>query len=93
VVAADAASAVFTIVQTATSAAYPPGRIRMPGLDPARSYRLRVTMRDGADAGQSPLLWADASPVLTGRELAEAGVRPPVQRPQQAMVVELTAEN
>ena len=92
-VAADAASAVFTIVQTATSAAYPPGRIRMPGLDPARSYRLRVLMRDGADAGQSPLAWADAAPLLTGRELAEAGVRAPVQRPQQAMVVELTAEN
>jgi alpha-galactosidase len=92
-VAADAASAVFTIVQTATSAAYPPGRIRMPGLDPARSYRLRVLMRDGADAGQSPLAWAEAAPLLTGRELAEAGVRAPVQRPQQAMVVELTAEN
>ncbi|WP_349427028.1 alpha-galactosidase [Microbacterium sp. LWS13-1.2] len=92
-VAEDAASAVFTIVQAATSAAYPPGRIRMPGLDPARSYRLRVLMRDGADAGQSPLAWADAAPLLTGRELAEAGVRAPVQRPQQAMVVELTAEN
>jgi alpha-galactosidase len=92
-VAADAASAVFTIVQTATSAAYPPGRIRMPGLDPARIYRLRVLMRDGADAGQSPLAWAEAAPVLTGRELAEAGVRAPVQRPQQALVVELTAEN
>ncbi|HEY9308995.1 MAG TPA: alpha-galactosidase [Microbacterium sp.] len=92
-VAPDAASAVFTIVQTATGAAYPPGRIRMPGLDPARRYRLRVLMRDGADAGQSPLAWADTAPLLTGRELAEAGVRAPVQRPQQAMVVELTAEN
>ena len=50
-------------------------------------------MRDGADAGQSPLAWAEAAPVLTGRELAEAGVRAPVQRPQQALVVELTAEN
>jgi len=93
VVAADAASAVFSIVQTATSAAYPPGRIRMPGLDPARVYRVRVLMRDGADAGQSPLAWAEAATVLTGRELDEAGVRAPVQRPQQAMVVELTAEN
>jgi alpha-galactosidase len=31
--------------------------------------------------------------VLTGRQLAEVGVRPPVQRPQQATVVELTAQN
>ena len=93
VVAADAASAVFTIVQTATSAAYPPGRIRMPGLDPARTYRVRVLTRDREDAGQSPLEWAETATVLTGLQLAEVGVRPPVQRPQQATVVELTAEN
>ncbi|WP_203582213.1 alpha-galactosidase [Microbacterium hibisci] len=93
VVAADAASAVFTIVQTATSAAYPPGRIRMPGLEPTRAYRLRVLMRDADEAGQSALEWAEHPPLLTGRELVEAGVRPPVQRPQQAMVVELTAES
>lgn len=93
VVAADAASAVFTIVQTASSAAYPPGRVRMPGLDHARTYRLRVMTRDGDDAGQSPLEWAESDAVLTGRQLAEVGVRPPVQRPQQATVVELTAHN
>ncbi|MFE5410368.1 alpha-galactosidase [Microbacterium sp. NPDC056569] len=93
IVARDAASAVFTVVQTATSAAYPPGRIRMPGLDPAKTYRLRVVTRDGDDAGQSPLEWAQSDTALTGLQLAEVGVRPPVQRPQQAMVVELTAEN
>lgn len=93
VVATDASSAVFTIVQTATSAAYPPGRIRMPGLEPARTYRLRVLTRDREDAGQSSLEWAETTTVLTGLQLAEVGVRPPVQRPQQAMVVELTAEN
>ena len=93
VVAADASSAVFTIVQTATSAAYPPGRIRMPGLGPARTYRLRVLTRDREDAGQSSLEWAETTTVLTGLQLAEVGVRPPVQRPQQAMVVELVAEN
>ncbi|MDW4573130.1 alpha-galactosidase [Microbacterium sp. M3] len=93
VVATDAASAVFTIVQTATSAAYPAGRIRVPGLDPSRVYRLRVVTRDGDDAGQSPLEWAENPPALTGLELSEIGVRPPVQRPQQAMVVELTAED
>ncbi|MFF2488564.1 alpha-galactosidase [Microbacterium sp. NPDC058062] len=93
VVAADASSGVFTIVQTATSAAYPPGRIRMPGLEPARTYRLRVLTRDREEAGQSSLEWAETTTVLTGLQLAEVGVRPPVQRPQQAMVVELIAEN
>ncbi|MFB7893411.1 alpha-galactosidase [Microbacterium sp. NPDC056044] len=93
VVAADASSAVFTIVQTATSTTYPPGRIRMPGLEPAWTYRLRVLTRDRDDAGQSSLEWAETTTVLTGLQLAEVGVRPPVQRPQQAMVVELIAEN
>ena len=93
VVAADAASAVFIFVQIATSAAYPPGRVRMPGLDPTRVYRLRTLMRDEHDAGQSALAWEQAAPALTGLELGEVGVRAPVQRPQQAMVVELTAEN
>ena len=65
----------------------------MPALDPARVYRVRVLMRDADDAGQSGLAWEQAAPALTGLELAEAGVRAPVQRPQQAMVVELIAEN
>ena len=38
-VAADAASAVFTITQIETSIAYPAGRIRLPGLDNDRLYR------------------------------------------------------
>jgi len=94
VVSADAASAFFTITQVETSVAYPPGRIRMPGLDPARRYRLTVLTPGGdayEDAGQSPLEWAHHDTVLTGRELAVAGVRPPVQFPQRSTVVELTA--
>lgn len=95
VVAKDAAAAVFTIVQTATSAAYPPGRVRFPGLDADRTYALRVIARSAHEAGQSPLEWADRSstePVtLSGRQLGAVGLRPPVQQPQQATVVELTA--
>lgn len=92
-VAADAASAVFTIVQTATSVAYPAGRVRLPGLASDRHYRVRVLTDGGAahEAAQSPLAWAQHDTVMTGRELESAGLRPPVQYPQQATVVELTA--
>ena len=40
--------------------AYPAGRIRLPGLDPARRYRLHVLAlgAEGDDAGQSALEWA-----------------------------------
>lgn len=93
IVAEDAASALFTITQVTTSIAYPPGRIRMPGLDPARRYRVDVLTAGvpHSDAGQSPLEWAVQPTVLTGRELATVGLRPPVQLPQRSTVVELTA--
>lgn len=93
VVAADAASAVFTITQATTSAAYPAGRIRMPHLSPDRRYRVRLVAPAGdrPDAGQSPLAWAQDGITLTGRQLAVTGVRPPVQHPGRAVVVELTA--
>ncbi|HEX5728539.1 alpha-galactosidase [Microbacterium sp.] len=94
-VAADAASAVFTITQTETSVAYPAGRVRMPGLDPDRRYRVRViAIGENTDyPGQSPLAWAHQDTILTGRELESVGLRPPVQFPQHARVVELVADN
>ncbi|WP_345801397.1 alpha-galactosidase [Microbacterium sp. AZCO] len=93
IVAEDAAAAFFTITQVETTVAYPPGRIRMPGLDPARRYRVQVLSpgQPYEDAGQSALEWATQGVVLTGRELATIGLRPPVQLPQRSTVVELTA--
>ena len=88
----DDSFAVFTITQTRTSSSYPPGRIRLPGLKSSQQYRLTVLSRgESGNAGQSPLQWADTETVLTGRELAHTGVRPPVQLPQQSTVVSLTA--
>ncbi len=93
VVATDRDRAFFTIAQTQTLIASPAGRVRLPGLDPDRSYRVRLVTPGGVvqEPAQSPLPWAHHDTVLTGRQLAEAGIRPPVQNPQQAVVVELTA--
>ena len=94
-VSADRAGAVFTITQAATSVAYPAGRVRFPGLDPEREYRLRVVTPGGAheDAGQSPLRWIQDGVILTGRQLATTGIRPPVQHPGRATLVEFTAQH
>lgn len=94
-VARDASVAVFTITQTDTVVASPAGRLRMPGLQPDRAYRVRVisTAEPRDDPGQSPLAWAHHDTILTGRELATVGLRPPIQFPQQATVVELTADH
>jgi alpha-galactosidase len=95
IVGADRNRAVFTITQAATSIAYPAGRIRIPELDPALTYRLSIATPAGVhdDAGQSPLLWAEQGVALTGRQLAITGIRPPVQHPGRVSVVELTAVN
>ena len=93
IVAEDAAHAVFTITQVATSAAYPAGRVRFPGLDPARSYALRILSRPAHDPAQSPLAWAEEPVTMTGHELGSIGVRPPVQFPQQATVVEIVSQH
>lgn len=95
IVAADQSKAVFAITQAATSAAYPPGRVRMPELDPARRYRAQVVTPGGehSDAGQSALAWAQNGVELTGRQLAVTGLRPPVQHPGRVTVVELTAQS
>ena len=92
VVAADRGSAFFTIAQTATLIASPTGRVRMPGLDDTAEYRVRLITPGGVvqRPAQSPLAWAHDDTVLTGRQLAVVGVRPPVQNPQQAVVVEVT---
>ncbi|MCM3501354.1 alpha-galactosidase [Microbacterium sp. P26] len=93
VVSADRDHAFFTIAQTQTLIASPAGRVRLPGLDPDRTYRVRLVTPGGLvqEPAQSPLPWAHHDTELTGRQLAASGIRPPVQNPQQAVVVELTA--
>ncbi|MDO5081674.1 alpha-galactosidase [Buchananella hordeovulneris] len=93
VVAADQSQAFFAFTQVATSVSAPPGRVRLPGLAAQRTYRLTVASPGGwrQEPAQSPLAWATDDICLTGAQLAEVGLRPPVQYPQQATVIELTA--
>lgn len=93
VVAEDAASAFFTVTQSQTLISSPTGRVRLPGLDADRTYRVRIVTPGGIvqDPAQSPLEWAHHDTVLTGRQLAVVGVRPPVQNPQQSTVIEVLA--
>ncbi|WP_421732871.1 alpha-galactosidase [Cellulomonas sp.] len=93
VVAHDSTSAVFTLTQTDTTVAYPPGRVRIPGLDPGRRYRVSVVGGPTGTAGQSELAWQTHDTTLTGRELDAVGLRPPVQYPQRSTVIELVAQS
>lgn len=93
VVSAEQDAAFFTISQTETLISSPTGRVRFTGLADDREYRVRLITPGGIvqQPAQSPLDWAHDDTVLTGRQLARVGVRPPVQNPQQSVVVEITA--
>ena len=77
VVAQDGSRAVFTLVQRERPATWPPGRVRLPGLEPDAVYEVAPhgppTVRDDWDR---PAWWTH--PVrLTGRVLATVGVQSP----------------
>ena len=93
VISDDQSRAYFTVAQTQTLISSPAGRVRLPGLDPDRDYQVRLVTPGGIteSPAQSPLAWAHHNTVLTGRMLSIVGVRPPVQNPQQGIVIELTA--
>ncbi|OLF15391.1 alpha-galactosidase [Actinophytocola xanthii] len=91
VVSDDRSSALFAYVQLTTSERAVPAAMRIPGLDPDRRYRATPV----APVGEPMTLGRRApSPprVLTGRMLAEVGLRPPLLTPEQAWLVELEAE-
>lgn len=94
VVAADAGRALYAAVQMATSPHATPLPVRLPGLDPGRTYRVEVVA--GADTeprlGVGPS-WTDAEPLLlTGAALASAGLSLPPLPPESAVLLRLWAE-
>jgi len=94
VVARDRSEALFCLVQLATSAEAVPGRVRLPGLDPERRYRVAVVEPAGAPstmARAEPPWTDDKAAVLSGRVLAHVGVQPPILRPEQAWLLRLEA--
>ncbi|MBX9245336.1 alpha-galactosidase [Actinotalea ferrariae] len=91
-VADDGAEALFALVAVERSDAWPPGRVRLPGLDPDRTYRV-APAGPGADlAGLSslPAWWADGV-VLPGRVLGEVGVQAPPLLPDTLALLHAVA--
>jgi alpha-galactosidase len=92
VVAQDASEAVFGVVTVDRSITWPPGRIRLPGLDPERTYRVEPIAFDEErhDTARTPPWWRSGVR-LTGRALAEAGVQLPMMLPEEAALLRATA--
>ncbi|GAB3271382.1 alpha-galactosidase [Kineosporia babensis] len=97
VVDTDAARAVYIWARTVTSAATLSGQVQFPGLDPARSYTVRIVSEFGLPSfsGRIHSAWLqqaiDGELVLPGSVLATVGLPMPTLAAQQALVLELTA--
>ncbi len=94
VVAEDAGEAWYVVATVDTLVTQSPTAVQLPGLDPARTYR--VTREDPpadrqvvADLGST---WLDGDGIeVPGSVLGSAGVRLPVLAPESALVLRATA--
>ncbi len=94
VVARDQASGLFCYVRVASDADVRPGRLLLPGLDPARSYRVQPCPQAGTGRGvatRQPPWWLAGGVVATGAVLADVGLPAPSLAPAQAVTVQVQA--
>lgn len=90
VVAQDGTEAVFAVVTLGTSATSPPGRVRLPGLDPAATYDVRpLPPGDAAAHGDAiyPVPWWTDGTRLSGRTLAAVGIQVPSLFPERLVLL------
>ncbi|WP_188186842.1 alpha-galactosidase [Nonomuraea sp. SYSU D8015] len=95
VVAEDGSEAVFALVAVATSATAPPGRVRLPGLDPDAVYRVRPLPPGDVAAGVNhvPPAWLlGGELVLPGSVLDRVGIQVPDLFPEHLLLLRLTRE-
>ncbi len=92
VVARDRREAVFQYIRIRTSNAANPGRLRLPGLDPDRLYRVCHCDEAGPVHGQvitQPAWWIRGEAVASGAVLALVGLPAPLLNPAQAALLHL----
>jgi alpha-galactosidase len=93
VIAQDGVAAVFALVAVATAVTAPPGPVRLPGLDPTATYRVRPLAPADLPAGVNLALpaWLERGGCeLPGRVLGSAGLAAPDLFPEQLLLLELT---
>ena len=93
VVAVDRSEAVFAYAQVAASATTLPALVRLPGLDPARSYTVEVLHLPGEHGrpGKSGPPWQDQPYVADGAAIASVGLAMAVHHPESATLLHLMA--
>ncbi len=89
-VASDAASALFFLASIGRSEVSPRGRFLLPGLDPARRYRVEPVRVGTPEPGFAAPAWWDGVE-LTGRALAASGLHAPLMLPESIAILRVTA--
>jgi alpha-galactosidase len=87
----DGDGALFSYAQLTSTARTVPAPMRLPGLDPDRRYEVEPVFPGGRPATQQASPVSEKKQVLTGRVLAEVGIRTPILTPEQAWLVRLRA--
>jgi alpha-galactosidase len=94
VVASDRAEALMAYLSVATSATEVPVPVRLPGLDPDRTYAVSSVDTGGAPLAvqRRPPAWSTVDGFqVRGRFLGEVGLQLPALAPEQALVLHLRA--
>ncbi len=95
-VSADGAQAAYTLARVHTSGAVAPGLVPLPGLDPERTYTVRVRAEAGLPHTvqvTAPGWWEQAlgeGLAVSGAVLGEVGLPLPVLAPAQGFLLHLT---
>ena len=94
---AGSTAALFTLVNTRTSAAEQPGRIAIPGLAADVDYRVEAVFPAPGDADYArtftqvqPPAWLPSGATASGRFLAEVGLPMPGLNPEHALLLKVT---
>jgi alpha-galactosidase len=82
--------AVYAYVRLATTVDVVPPRVLLPGLDPARQYRVQVRLA-GISSARSQTPWLEKGVELPGAALTRIGLAPPLLQPDQAVVLHAVA--
>jgi alpha-galactosidase len=97
VTAADGSEALYSVVRITTATETSPGPFRLPGLDEARNYRVRVRGGFGEPSRGRPPPWWDAAVTdgfaVFGAVLGRVGIQLPVLMPGKGFLLHLTADN
>jgi alpha-galactosidase len=94
VVDRDQNEALFALVQLRTLTGSLPARVQLPGLDPAKTYRVRLQAPGDAPRTMqtAPPAWlVHGETVLRGSVLTTVGLAPPILAPEQLLLLRVIA--